>query len=93
MVELVDQGGLVHAHELGVGTDVAAGEGVPGQLVEVAGLELAQRQFGQVEVTGDLAQGESLALTGLTQGLARVGASRRCSFWMRRFHHCSDRYC
>ena len=92
-VEVGHQARLVHAQQLGVGTDVAPGEGVAGQLVERARFELAQGLFGQVQLSRDLGKAQVLAFTRLPQGLAWVGTGRRGNFGLRRFHLCSDRYC
>ncbi|MOA39943.1 hypothetical protein D3C78_1617630 [compost metagenome] len=48
LVEGLHQGGLVHVQQLGIGTDVAAGKGMPRQLVEGAGFKVVQGTHGQV---------------------------------------------
>ena len=42
LVELLDQDGLVDTQQFGVGANIAAGEGMPRQLIERAGFQVAQ---------------------------------------------------
>ncbi|UTN77925.1 hypothetical protein NMC42_11595 [Pseudomonas aeruginosa] len=90
MVEAVDQLGLVEAHELGVGADVTAREGVSRQLVERAVFQLTQRILGQVQLPGHLRQRQALLLARLAQGFPGVlTGSGGYDFGLRRFHHFS----
>lgn len=93
LIELLDQEGLVHAEQFGIGADVAPGKGMPWQLVERAVFQIAQGSHGEIELDGHFGQRPTIAFAGLTQGLTGVYASRCYNFRMRRFHHCSDRYC
>jgi hypothetical protein len=93
LVELLDQNGLVHAQQLGIGANVTASKGMPGQLVESAGFQIAQGIDGEVELEGHFGQRPAIAFAGLAQGLTGIHAIRCYNFGMRRFHHCSDRYC
>ena len=76
-----------------VRANITASEGVPWQLVERAGFQIAQRIDGEVELEGHFGQRPAIAFAGLAQGLTGVDAIRCYNFGMRRFHHCSDRYC
>ncbi len=93
LVELLDQHALVHAEQFGVGANVTAGESMPRQLVERAGFKIAQGRHGEVELEGHFGQRPAIAFAGLAQCLTGVYAIRCYNFGMRRFHHCSDRYC
>ncbi len=85
--------GLVDTQQFGVGADIAAGEGMPRQLVERAGFQVAQGRGGQIELEGHFRQRPTIAFAGLTQGVAWVYAISCYNFRVRRFHHRSDRYC
>ncbi|VVN08759.1 hypothetical protein PS673_03686 [Pseudomonas fluorescens] len=93
LIELLDQNGLVHAEQLGIGANVTTGKSMPGQLVEGAGFQIAQGSGGEVELEGHFGQRPAIAFAGLAQSLTGVYAIRCYNFGMRRFHHCSDRYC
>ncbi|MNY11656.1 hypothetical protein D3C86_1446960 [compost metagenome] len=93
LVEGLDQWRLVHPQQLGVGANIATGKGVARQLVEGTGFKVGQGDLGEVQLQCHLWQRPVFALTGLAQGLTGVDASRCYYFGMRRFHHCSDRYC
>ncbi|MNZ54591.1 hypothetical protein D3C78_724950 [compost metagenome] len=93
LVEGLDQRRLVHVHQLGIGTDVATGEGMPWQLVEGTGFHVVQRTYGEVELAGHLGLRPLPSFAGLAQQFTGVLASRCCYFGMRGFHRCSDRYC
>jgi hypothetical protein len=93
LVELLNQNGLIHAEQFGIGANIAAGKGMPRQLVESAGFKIAQGIHGEVELEGHFGQRPAIAFAGLAQGLTGVNAIRCYNFGMRRFHHCSDRYC
>ncbi|MNN34255.1 hypothetical protein D3C81_1480530 [compost metagenome] len=94
-IELLDQGRLLQAQQLGIGTDVAAGKGMPGQTVEFAGFQLRQGLRGQVELGSHLGHLPTLVFPSQTQDFTRVAPLRRCAcFGMRRHgHFCSARYC
>lgn len=92
-IEGFDQGSLVQLHQLGVGADVATGEGMPGQLVEGAGFHMVERADSKIELAGHLGLGPVPFLTGQAQQLTRVLARRYSYFGMRGVHRCSDRYC
>ena len=93
LIELLNQRALIEPEEFRVGTDVAPGEGMPRQLFKIASLKVAQGRYSEVQPRGHIRQRPVFALSALTQGLARVHASACYNFGMRRFHHCSDRYC
>ncbi|MCY1175767.1 hypothetical protein D9M73_160190 [compost metagenome] len=93
LVELLNQNGLVHAEQFGIGANIATGEGVPWQLVECTGFQITQGIDGEVELEGHFGQRPAIAFAGLAQSLTGVYAIRCYNFGMRRFHHCSDRYC
>jgi len=61
--------------------------------VESADFQITQRTHGEIEFEGHFSQRPTIAFAGLTQGLTGVYASHCLNFGMRRFHHCSDRYC
>ncbi|VVN44329.1 hypothetical protein PS639_05607 [Pseudomonas fluorescens] len=93
LVELLHQHGLIHAEQFGVGANVTAGKGMPRQLVESAGFQIAQGIDGEVELEGHFGQRPAFAFASLAQSLTGINAIRCYNFGMRRFHHCSDRYC
>ncbi|MCY1433393.1 hypothetical protein D9M71_494200 [compost metagenome] len=93
LVKGLDQWSLVHPQQFGIGAYVATGKGMPRQLVESTGFQVGQGNLGEVELDRHLWQRPAFVLTGLAQGLTGVDASRCYYFGMRRFHHCSDRYC
>ena len=93
LVELLDQHGLVDTQQFGIGADIAAGKGVPRQLVERAGFQVGQGGAGQIELEGHFRQRPTIAFAGLAQGFAWVDAISCYIFRVRGFHHCSDRYC
>ncbi|MNN91155.1 hypothetical protein D3C81_2092220 [compost metagenome] len=94
VIVLGDQRGLIEAQQLGVGAHIATGEGVPGQTLELPGLQLDQRVGRQVELAGHLGHLPALLLAGQTQGFAGVVPRLRCGcFGVRHGHFCSARYC
>ena len=93
LIKFLDQHGLVDAQQFGVGADIAASKGMPRQLIERAGFQIGQGRGGQIELEGHFCQRPTIAFAGLAQGVAWVYAISCYNFRVRRFHHCSDRYC
>ncbi len=92
-VELLNQAILVQPQQLGIGTNVTAGEGMPRQLAEIAGLDASQRALGEIQLLCNCRQRPALVFASYTQRLAGVVAHRCSGFLVRRGHRCSERYC
>ncbi|MNM55641.1 hypothetical protein D3C81_667840 [compost metagenome] len=92
LVESAHQLRLVHAEELGIGTHITTGEGMPRQLVEIALFQLAQGVLGQVQLSGHLGNRPALAFARKAQGFTGIRAARCNALWLRRHHHCSAWY-
>ena len=94
LVELLYQTILVQSQQLGVRTNVAAGECVARQLTEVTCLYLGQGSLREVELLGDCREGPVFTLALGPQRFARIAQGRRGSgFRMGRYHRCSERNC
>src|SRR3990167_4906398 len=93
LIELLYQTTLVHAQKLCISANIATGKGITRQLIEASGFDLTQAQRCEIELGGHFINGPAPALASLAQRLTGVDASGRYNFRMRRFHHCSDRYC
>ena len=92
-IKLMHQRSLVHAQQFGISADVATGKCMTRQFVERARLKITQGADREIELQGNFGQCPSIVLPGLTQGLAGIDSCHCWNFGLRRFHHCSDRYC
>src|SRR3546814_7562384 len=75
-VELLNQAILIQPQQLGIGTNVTPGKGVPWQLAEIAGLDASQRALGEIQLLVTCSTRPALVFASNTQRLAGVVAHR-----------------